>query len=251
MSKELTLICEDLKRDIKSELKDFKDTLDRDLRKELRDIKVSLTFINKLYEELKEKVNATQSDNRALKDENAKLRTTCDELAKQVKENTSRLVRAEQYSRNANVEIRNIPYHAGENLQGVLENIGRKIGEPITPSDIEVCHRVPVANSSVNKNIVVQFVHRGKRNVVLEKARQMRLKGSDIGMDSQAPFYVNEHLCPDMKRLLGKTTARKRETGCKFVWVRNGQIFARKSEASAVIPITCEDDLTKITGDAV
>lgn len=124
MTKELTAILDELRKEIKSELKDFKDSFDRDLRKDLRDIKMSLNFINQMYEELKEQVKVSLAENRAVKEENTKLKLTCDELTKQVKDNALRTIRLEQYSRNANIEMKNIPVQPNDSLPGILAKIG-------------------------------------------------------------------------------------------------------------------------------
>lgn len=53
------------------------------------------------------------------------------------------------------------------------------------------------------------------------------------------------------EKLNGKATTRKRATGWKFDWVRNGKIFARRSGTSAVVSLSSKDDLEKITEEAV
>lgn len=221
-------MCDDIKREIRADLKEFKESFDRDMRKDIRDIKASLNLINKLYEELKEEINVVRTENKNLMIENTKLQAPCDELTKQVKEYFSRLLRTE-HSRNVNLEIRNVPYQADENLHKVVEKIGETIGKPISANDIEICHPVPVANITVNKN-----THRDEWNRVLERPRRTRLNCTDVGFVSQAAFYINEHFCSEMKRNLGRATTKKRETGWKFVWVRNGQITAKNDLAKSL-----------------
>ncbi|KAH9379798.1 hypothetical protein HPB48_021087 [Haemaphysalis longicornis] len=124
---------------------------------------------------------------------NARLETQCSDLSQQVKEHEGRLVQLEQHSRVANLEIKGVPFRKEEDLTEVIARIGEAIQEPVTPADIEVVHRVPTAKSRTVKNIVVQFAGRKKRDVFLEKARPVRLTGSDLGFDSQAPVFINEH----------------------------------------------------------
>lgn len=62
MPKEFTVLCDDLKRDIRADVKEFKESFDRDMRKDIRDIKVSLNFINKPYSKLKEQIDVVLTD---------------------------------------------------------------------------------------------------------------------------------------------------------------------------------------------
>ncbi|KAH9372283.1 hypothetical protein HPB48_013622 [Haemaphysalis longicornis] len=219
MSKEWIALFEEFKRDFRAELKEFKDSFDRDFRTEMRDIKASLAQINKANEEL-------VAENRLLKETNARLETQCSDLSQQVKEYEGRLVQLEQHSRVANLEIKGVPFCKEEDLTEVIARIGEAIQEPVTPADIEVVHRVTTAKSPTVKNIVVQFASRKKPDVFLEKARPVRLTSSNLAFDSQAPVFINEHLCAPLKRLLGKAIARTRKVNWKYVWVRNGTIFA-------------------------
>lgn len=62
----------------------------------------------------------------------------------------------------------------------------------------------------------------------------MRINTSDLGFKHQIPIYVNEHLCPKLKRIMGLVPAQKRGNGWKFFWVRNGNIFPQKSEDASI-----------------
>ncbi|KAH6919672.1 hypothetical protein HPB50_029344 [Hyalomma asiaticum] len=95
-------------------------------------------------------------------------------------------------------------------------------------------------------NVVVQFKTRQKRDSVLEKARKKRIRNREVGVADESPIFVNEHLCPALKRLLSLAINKKRERHWRFVWTRNGKIFARRSETSDAIRIECERDLGKI-----
>lgn len=243
MSKELTALFEEFKRELRAELKEFRDGFDREFRKEMREIKASLANIDKACEEV-------TAENRLLKETNIRLEAQCRDLSQQVKEQETRLLQLEQHSRVANVEIKGVPFRKEEDLTEVLTKIGEIIQEPVTPSDIEVVHRVPTAKSPTTKNIVVQFASRKKRDLFLEKARPFRLTGSDLGLDSQAPVFINEHLCASLKRLLGQAVARKREVNWKYVWVRNGKIFARQSDNAPCIRILRSEDIARMSAHA-
>lgn len=46
---------------------------------------------------------------------------------------------------------------------------------------------------------------------------------------------VIDHFCPDLRRLLEQATSKKRKCDWKFVWVKNGQMFARNAEAAPTV----------------
>lgn len=138
-----------------------------------------------------------------------------------------------------------------ESIPGVLKKLGDAVGEAITSADIEVCHRVNTRDRK-NTNIIVQFQRRSKHDQVLEKARKKQLTNNHLGLTSSEespedqPIYINEHLCPHLMKLLGKTTARRHECGWKYAWSKNGSIYARRTDTSPVLLVKRESDLDKI-----
>lgn len=252
MAKDLTRLFSELRDELKSEWKAMRETLERDfrteireLRSEIREMKSSMDFINAEFEGIKNKLTSGAAVDNALKTENEELRQRCLALEREVKENRRTIVQCEQHSRAYNLEIKGIMLNENEDLYETLRRLGEEISEPIDNSDVEICHRVRTREMS-KQNIIVQFVRREKRDKVLAKARPKRLKNTDLGFSTNDPVFINEHLCPTLKRLLGKATAKKRIAGWKYVWVRNGKIMARKSENTDVVSIEHEDDLVKI-----
>lgn len=131
-------------------------------------------------------------------------------------------------------------------MQELTKKLAQEIHVPLTDSDIEICHRVQTAGNSAAPNIIVQFTRRAQRNSFLEKARKCKLTANDLALEPNNQIFVNEHLCPAMKRLFGAANAAKKAHGWKYAWVKNGKIYARKSDTAPVIPITRVDDLSKI-----
>lgn len=232
--------------EMRKELKEFKSKIERELRKELREVKESLEFLSKQFDESKINNETLQKENEALKKENLALKEDCDKCMKQLNDHETRITNSEQYSRNRNVEIKGIEEGSNENLHEILCQMGTTLNEPITASDIDVCHRVKTKNDASCSNIVVQFKSRSKRDAFLLKARKTRLSTSDIGRSTDKPVFVNEHLCPNLKRLLGMAISKKKACEWKFVWTRDGKIFARKDEQSKVVRVHCESDIAKI-----
>lgn len=234
-----------LVKELRHDLTEMRQSLERELRKEHREIKASLDFMNKAFEDMANQLKKVETENAELKAANSSLTSECALLRDKVTENELRITQLEQYSRNKNIEIKGVPTTQNEKLESVLAAIGNAVDEPVSESDIEVCHRVPTRDAS-RHNIVVQFHNRSKRNALLEKARKKRVTTADIGHQDRQPIYINEHLCPTLKVLLGKTVAKKNEKNWRFCWTKEGKIFARKNESSRVLRVTKLSDLDKI-----
>lgn len=232
-------------KDIRQDFKDMRASLEREFRKENREIQKSLEYFNKCFEDLTAECKVMREENASIKAENAALSAECTELKKIVLENEQKITQLEQYSRNRYVEVKGIPTTKDESLPALLEKIGNAINEPITENDIEACHRVPIKNSN-QSNIIVQFLRKAKCDCVIEKARKMRISTKDLGFSDESSVFLNEHLCPQLKKLLGMTVERKKEKGWRYTWTRGGKIYARKSESSQTVRIATIRDLDKI-----
>lgn len=222
------------------------DTFKRHLRKEMREMKISMNFFNKEFESMKKECTELKNENASLRATQEMLLQEIAALKKKVQENALSVTAQEQYSRNKNIEIKGIPRESNENLEGILGKVGDLIGEPIRKDDIETCHRLPVRGADSDPNIVVVFNNRAKRDAIIEKARKSRFTTSDIGYTKKQSVYVNEHLCPRLKKLLGMTIAKKRELNWRFAWAKGGKVYARQTETSRIVRIACEADLEKM-----
>lgn len=190
--------------------------LERDLRKEIRELKSSMDFFNEQFEQAKQERSELEKENKSLKKTNDELLLNCEALRKQVFQHEQRIIASEQYSRKCNLEVKGLPLAEDENLVDTVSEIGRLVNEPISESDIDACHRVPAKNQTVAPNIVLQFKCRSKRDTVLEKTRKMKLSTRDFGHECSEPVFINEHLCPAMKQLLGMAIAQKKGEKLEF-----------------------------------
>lgn len=253
MSKEIAKLLQDFKEEMRAEWKSTKEafergmrTDERKMRAEFEEIKSSLSHVSDSLDDVNRRLDFVLNENKQIKKENDSLKLKILTLEKGLATCQTNMLKSEQYSRNRNIEIKGIVKAADENLAQLLMKVGQAIGEPISACDVDVCHRVPSKDKD-KPNIIVQFQRREKRDRVLNVARKRKITNATIGLQSDAPIYVNEHLCPEMKRLLGMAISRKREHGWKFVWTRNGNIFARRTETSPIVAICRESDVEKIS----
>lgn len=92
MSKDLCPAFDELRGEIKSELKNFQNSFDWDLHQEQRGMKAGLWFLNEIYEEMKSKVQVKQAENASLKRECTVLQERCQVLAQRLTEGTRDLL---------------------------------------------------------------------------------------------------------------------------------------------------------------
>ncbi|KAL4705332.1 hypothetical protein ACJJTC_019018 [Scirpophaga incertulas] len=94
------------------------------------------------------------------------------------------------------------------------------------------CRRVAkqIVSSSRPRNIVCHFFHSTYLNIT----------------DEQCRIYMTEHLSPEQKTLDAATRKTARDLNYNFVWVKYGQIYVRKNEATSVIFIKTVDCLKNL-----
>lgn len=225
---------------IKELLKHFTD-ITSNLKQELDEVKKSMEFMNNTFEELR----GTKQELENLKKDNAALKKEKDELALSLLSTTKELTDLKQYTRKNNLEIKGIPKEEKESLVEVVQKIGGKVGVAVAASDIDVVHRVPTKDKD-KTNVIVRFVSRARRDEVLQAAKKKRFAANEIGFPDTNAVFINEHLCPENKALLGMAIAKKKEKNWKFVWVTESKILARKAENARAIHIATKEDLAKI-----
>lgn len=64
-------INQEIRKEIKGDLRGFRERIEKDLRKELREIDTSLTFMNKICEDVKRKSTEVKTDRKVLHTANA------------------------------------------------------------------------------------------------------------------------------------------------------------------------------------
>lgn len=210
---------------------------------ELQDVKKSMEFEaakanEKLHQELKE----IKEQNKALLEENQTLK-------KQIIDMKSDILDLQQYSRRLNVEISNFPETPNETMSEITESF-MKILEVDLTENITAAHRVPTTKKGKCKPIIIQFNTTKAKSDFIKSAKAKRITANCINTNFESlPVYVNDHLCPELKKLLFECKVFKRENDFKFCWTKAGKVFLRKSDGSKIYRIKSNFDLTQIPKD--
>lgn len=208
----------------------------------------------------------------AVEHENAELRAKVDslshqpvasedaiELREQVQQLQLELNDRDQASLQNDVELTHIPESVGESVGHVVLAVARKLGVALEERDVVSAgrvgapRRVEADQPPRPRPIVVRFTRRALRDEIINSARVRRgADTSDLGLAPHTTqrFYVNERLTHKNRVLFGKARELGRTNRWRFIWTREGKIFAKKEESSTRYTIRTEKDLDRVFGSA-
>ncbi|KAI8128732.1 hypothetical protein CVS40_1747 [Lucilia cuprina] len=225
------------------------------VEKELQEIKshmeMLVTSINNLHSQMKNEIQGAL----------ATITTTISTLVTQVNELTerdrikekqinsldTRINIIEQQMIIQNIEVKNVEDTQMSPID-VVKRIASSLNVEITDSNINNAFRL----KKQNNKIIVQFCSLSKKLELMSKIRRHKVDAEIInsgGSNNSGGkyIYINDELTPYYRRLLWITKTKARETHWKYVWVRNGKIFARRSENCPSIIINNAADIEAIT----
>ena len=123
----------------------------------------------------------------------------------------------------------------------IINSLPEMRNNPINSAQIDISHPLKSERKD-RKNVgVIRFVHRKTKIRVLEAKR----KAGNFDFENQA-IYINDHLSIFNRGLFAKASDIKRSQGYKYLWVKNGYIFMRKTDRSGLIRVTSYGDLSVI-----
>lgn len=209
-----------------------------------------MDFISDKFDKFTEDFNRQAQELASLKKENTTLRSELDLLKNKVSQ-------LDQLSRASCLEIQCVPEKKSENILNIVKTLGRTINYSITDQDIQYCSRVAKLNpnSPRPRAIITKFVSPRIRDCVLsavadynKKHSRDRLNTHNLGFTSEekSPVFVIENLSPENKQLHAAARKRGKELNYRFVWVRAGRIYMRKSETSETVFIRNSDMLDNL-----
>ena len=140
----------------------------------------------------------------------------------------------EQYSRRNNIRIHNMPDDSRNetSLQTtfkVLDTINQNLDLNLTPQSIDIAHRLGPYTGR-NRRVIVKFVHRQVKHMIMEKASW--LKGTGI------------IIFEDLTQLHNKVLASARKKSPDEVdeaWYRNGGIYIKWKASGTVEKLAYKD----------
>lgn len=130
------------------------------------------------------------------------------------------------------VQISGVPEEAGESAPGLAMRICAKLGVELDARDVVWAHRAGRARQAGPRPLVLRVARRAVRDDLLRAARVRRSATTEgLGLTAQPQrFYVNERLTAVNRQLFQRAREAARAGGWRWVWSRDGKIFARRAE---------------------
>ncbi|XP_063380852.1 uncharacterized protein LOC134667383 [Cydia fagiglandana] len=162
------------------------------------------------------------------------------------------------------VEITGIVETSNESPVHLAVLVAQKLGVEMESRDVVSAERVGMKRAPNDgsegsdgtgtagrpRALVVRLARRVHRDNLLRAAR--RARGADTsGFDLPGPprrFYVNERLTRTNRQLFYKARHEGSRLNWRYVWTRDGRIYARRQPNTQSHRVRTEDDLIKIFG---
>lgn len=234
------------------DIKFYFETLDKKIDSQtviMSELKDNFVSLMQSFENLNTKVLDNCNKIISLEQKLASVSVLNQNLEKSVSDLKYQLNKLDQYNRRINLEIHGIERQNGggkdENLMTILKKCAEKMGILFDETDVLAVHRLPVKRQDIIPGIIVQFCSKSRRDIWLENRRKITTN-RDIGGNSDSRVFFNENLSRENKELLYNVKKTAKSLNFKYVWVRNGRIYAKKASESVTIKIESVHDIRKL-----
>lgn len=215
----------------------------RKMNTKLEKFEESVVFNGEILSEVQNTLKGIKVENKELKRENLSLRARISELEREVSNMRGNFNKEEYQEKRNNVVIVGLE---NESIQESVEDVIKiceTLDVQIQEQDID-CKIL--SNRDGKKQLLVKFKEVKDRDMMVQKrkGRKLTLEECKIG-DKIGNIYINEDLPSNIRRLYRKARELKKN-GYKFVWQRNGHIFARKSNNTDAREIFSESQVDQM-----
>jgi len=240
--KQISKLFQDLDEKFNDKVESLKTSIGEEFTKEISNLK-------RENQELQKKL---ESMNEQFKDLERKIISS--DKADKESTWTSKIDDLESYNRKYNIEISGIEEHFREDPAEIVLKLAEHLEVSITRQEIVAAHRIKSNKPEQPRPILVRFTTLSPKHQLYKKSRQqVDTNGKLIPVYSNAvfsnvkylPIYVNENLTTYKKKLLGQAKQSLRPF-YKYIWPKDGKIFARLDANSDITSIHSEVDIKNL-----
>lgn len=219
----------------------------KDVFKILKGLYQSVNFLAEGYEDFKNKIKQLELENNTLKMET-------ESLHKRVQYMETDYYLEQQQKLHKHITIHGIPQQKNDEIENTIISLASKLNVNIDSTNIISCRTMNNKNNS-NKTpiIIVEF-----NDLQIKQQLQTQCKSNGPLLLSQIlkhtkntnmehkQIYINDYLCTYIKQLLEKAKNIQKQCNIKFVWSKNGKVYARFSEKTPIMQIRNYKDITDL-----
>lgn len=147
----------------------------------------------------------------------------------------TKINKLEQFNIRKNIEIINVSPEK-DPLEAVID-IGKEIDFIVEKTDIKKVFRTK------NNKIIVGFYNKNKKDELIKKFKKHKKPSQGTFSRDRKRVFINDELTAFSRKLLWLTKQKSRQNRWKYVWVKDGRIFAKKDDNCRPIIINQEEDI--------
>ena len=136
---------------------------------------------------------------------------------------------AEQYTKHI-LEIHGIAETAGEDIVENVVKLGKVVSVPISPIDIDICHRMGPLNSSGLKPIIVRFKSHTEKTELYKARKYLKSVSSNQYFHATNAVYINENCMYSRLKLFTQVRKFNKDNYSYSAWAMDGKVFIKKSQ---------------------
>lgn len=218
----------------------------KDMFKLVRETHRTVSFLANQFDDMNKKIKIIEQQNKTITNENEQMQQRISYLE-------INYYRQQQQQLNTHLTIHGIPKQQNENLENIVINTVKVLNNNITTKEIKSVRRMNNNNSRTNNSpiLVVEFM----TNPIKQEIQQQFKENGPIMLNQiftttkneTTKIYINEYLTDYTRNLLTEAKKLKTKYNFKYVWVKNGLIYAREKDGSDIIKILHHNSIRQIT----
>ncbi|KAK9889269.1 hypothetical protein WA026_004548 [Henosepilachna vigintioctopunctata] len=203
----------------------------------------SMNFNGEILSELQNSIKGIKIENRELRRDNESLKVRISELEKEMSNMKNNANKEELQEKRNNLMIIGLENNNIQESTKEVIKICKTLDTPIQEDDF-VCKIISSKNGK--KQLQVKFKEVNTRDKLIQKRKEIKLTLQDCSIgDKVGNIYVNEDLPLHVRKLYHQSRELKKY-GFKFVWCKNGNIFARKTNNAEAKRIFSESQIKQM-----
>ncbi|XP_070392916.1 uncharacterized protein [Dermacentor albipictus] len=215
------------------------------LQSSVNQIQNSVSFMSTKYDDFLVRLEANEKESKQANSEVSALKLKVQEQETEIQSLKTEMNKQEQYSRRSNLEIHGLSAAPNEDLRAVAANLAKKLTiKDFDSSDILAIHRLPSKKKDNSPVVLIKFASVSVKETWMACRHKLQ---NLCETDTDHKLYFNENLTAANRELFWLARKKGKEKKYKYVWTKDGNVFAKKEEGASLIRVNDVNDLLRLT----